>query len=79
MVILDTQVSCPAPLVISICQTWVVRPKWIGRAIPVTHPSLTLRMWFALMSRPTARWPSGDENAAPQDPSVSASNTDTPP
>lgn len=79
MVIRETHVSRPLSSVSSICQTCVVRPVWTGRAIPVTQPSVTLRKWFALMSRPSARWPGGDAQAAPQDPSVSASSTEMPP
>ncbi len=38
MVMRDTQVSSPASLVSSICQTWVLRPMCTGRVIPVTQP-----------------------------------------
>ena len=55
MVMRETHVSWPASFTRSICQTCVVRPMCIGLAIPLTQPSLTLRMWLALISNPTAR------------------------
>ncbi len=55
MVMRDTQVSSPASLVRSICQTWVVRPTWTGRVMPVTQPLVAPFRWLALMSSPTAR------------------------
>jgi len=61
MVMRETQVRSPASLCMSICQTCVVRPRCTGRAVPVTQPEVTARMWLALMSSPTARWPSGAE------------------
>ena len=61
IVMRETQVSSPASLVRSIYQTCVVRPRCTGRAVPITQPLVTERMWFALMSSPTARSPSGAE------------------
>ena len=61
MVMRETQVSCPSSFTMSICQTWVVLPMCTGRAVPVTQPLVAARRWLALMSRPTARWPAGQE------------------
>src|SRR5205085_9521591 len=61
IVMRETQVSSPASLVMSICHTCVVRPRCTGRAVPVTQPVMAERKWLALMSSPTARWPSGAE------------------
>src|SRR5690606_32370391 len=41
IVIREMQVISPASLRNSICQTWVERPTWIGRAMPVTQPAVT--------------------------------------
>ena len=51
----DTQVISPASLCMSICQTWVLRPRWTGRVMPVTQPVVAPLRWLALMSRPTQR------------------------
>jgi len=59
IVIRDTQVISPASFVMSICHTCVVRPMCTGRVMPVTQPLVAPFRWLALMSRPTARWPSG--------------------
>ena len=52
---LDTQLVRPWSSVMSICQTWVLRPMCTGRAIPFTQPLGTPRIWLALMSSPTMR------------------------
>ena len=39
MVIRLMQVILPASFVISMDQTWLVRPRCTGRAAPVTQPS----------------------------------------
>src|SRR6218665_19734 len=79
MVRRETQISSSASLTRSICQTWVLRPRCTGRAWPVTQPLRAERRWLALMSRPTALWPSGLAWWAPTEPSDSASTTLTPP
>ena len=38
-----------------------IRPGSTGRAVPVTQPLEADLRWLALMSSPTARWPSGAE------------------
>ena len=48
IVMRDTQVSSPASLARSICQTWVLRPMCTGRAVPVTQPLVAPRRWLAL-------------------------------
>ena len=50
---LDTQLVRPWSSVMSICQTWVLRPMCTGLAMPFTQPLGTPRIWLALISKPT--------------------------
>ena len=65
---------------ISICQTCVRRPMWMGRAVPVTSPEAIGRMWLALISWPThTKRCVSTHILAAMLPSVSASAADAPP
>src|SRR4249919_600451 len=77
----ETQQSRPCASSMRISQTWVLRPTWIGRAVPVTWPSVTARRWLALSSRPTACCFIGSSmHRLPATLArVSASNADDPP
>jgi transposase len=56
MVSRATQVRLQASFDSSMPQIWLVRPRWKGRATPVTRPLRTERMWLALTSWPTQNW-----------------------
>ena len=53
MVQRETQTSLSSSSVILTSQTWVRRPRARGRAMPLTQPEVTGRMWLALISIPT--------------------------
>ena len=53
-------------------QTWVVGPRWTGRAAACSLPERTARMNEVLFSSPTTRWPRGSATtAAPTEARVS--------
>ena len=72
------QTGLPASSSMRISQTWVLRPRWIGRAVPVTIPLRTARRWLALISSPTTALPPAISMPALL-PRVSASATEAPP
>src|SRR6266567_1997215 len=52
MVSRETHTSFSCSSRISILQTWLRFPIWQGRAVAVTMPEDTGRIWFALISCP---------------------------
>src|SRR3954453_2934702 len=80
MVQRETQTSLSSSSVMRISQTWVVWPRAIGLATPLTHPDATGRMGLALISMPTQlAWSWSIVKIAAQLARVSASVTDAPP
>ena len=76
----EMQISLSFSSVMRISHTWVVRPRVMGTATPVSIPSRFGRRWLALISRPNAICLSASMfNTLPNEASDSASTTETPP